>query len=223
MIFHSGAPGQRIESFAKRWRPPWSILSRKKILIFWGIFQIWGQILRFLVKITWFFSFSNKNDAESSRNFIKKWVLDPRRTKLVQMSLRKVDGKLTPSPRLVQEGPYGPIWAHIWAHQGPYGSIYGPILAPTRTGPEPGQGPNPDWAPTRPGPGKELSSWASKKHEVVEIGKTNQEQKELVSWTGLDRPGQASVWTSGRRISKCSGLNKGDNRQDYWVSNWFIN
>ena len=43
-------------------------------------------------------------------------------------------------PRPVQEGPYGPIWAHIWAHKGPYG-------------PQPGPGPNPDWAPTRPGPG----------------------------------------------------------------------
>ena len=26
---------------------------------------------------------------------------------------------------------------------------YGPIWAPTRTGPQPGLGPNPDWAPTR--------------------------------------------------------------------------
>ena len=31
--------------------------------------------------------------------------------------------------------PYGPIWAH----KGPYG----PIWAPTRTGPQPGLGPNP--------------------------------------------------------------------------------
>ena len=31
---------------------------------------------------------------------------------------------------------------------GPQGP-YGPIWAPTRTGPQPGLGPNPDWAPTR--------------------------------------------------------------------------
>ena len=74
-----------------------------------------------------------------------KSVLDPKRAKLVQMSLRKVDGNLTESPRPVQEdpygptwahmGPYGPTWTHIWAHKAPYGPIYGPIWAPTRTGP----------------------------------------------------------------------------------------
>ena len=33
--------------------------------IFWGIFGIFGQILRFLIKIMCFLSFSGKNDAES--------------------------------------------------------------------------------------------------------------------------------------------------------------
>ena len=36
----------------------------------------------FFVKITWFLSFSGKNDAESIRNFINKSVLDPKRAKL---------------------------------------------------------------------------------------------------------------------------------------------
>ena len=69
-------------------------------------------------------SFSGKNDAKSFRNFIENSVLDSKRAKLVQKSLRKVDGKLTLFPRPVQEDPYGPI--------------YGPIWAPTRTGPQPG-------------------------------------------------------------------------------------
>ena len=98
-------------------------------------------------------SFSSKNDAESFRNFIKKQVLDPKRAKLVQKSLRKVYGKYTESsktsktcpgrPIRAHMGPYGPTWAHIWAHKGPYG-------------PQPGPGPNPDWAPTRPGPYQNL-------------------------------------------------------------------
>ena len=55
-------------------------------------------------------------------------------------------------PIRAHKGPYGPIWAHIWAHKGPYGPIYWPIRA--HMGPyglQPGLGPNPDWAPTRPG------------------------------------------------------------------------
>ena len=49
----------------------------------------------------------------------------------------------TKSPDLVmsgpvQEDPYGP-------HMGPYG-------------PQPGPGPNPDWAPTRPGPESEVNA-----------------------------------------------------------------
>ena len=37
-----------------------------------------------------------------------------------------------------KSGPYGPIRA-LWAHKGPMGPY----------GPQPGPGPNPDWAPTR--------------------------------------------------------------------------
>ena len=55
-------------------------------------------------------------------------------------SWRKVDGKLTESLRNFKTCPGGPIRAHIWAHKGPYG----PIWAPTRTGPQPRLGPNPD-------------------------------------------------------------------------------
>ena len=54
------------------------------LLSFWSIFGILGQILRFWVKIIWFFSFSNKNDAESSRNFVKIPFLNPKRPKLDQ-------------------------------------------------------------------------------------------------------------------------------------------
>ena len=59
------------------------------LLIFvnsWGIFGIFGQILRFLVKIMCFLSFSSKNDAESFRNFVKNLALDPKRAKLDQKS-----------------------------------------------------------------------------------------------------------------------------------------
>ena len=48
-------------------------------------------------------------------------------------------------PDLSRRTHMGPIWAHM----GPYGPIrahkgpYGPIWAPTRTGPQPGLGPNP--------------------------------------------------------------------------------
>ena len=66
-----------------------------------GIFGIFGRILRFLVKITCFLSFSGKNDAESSISFIKNLVLDPKRAKLVQKS----DGNLTELPRPAQEDP----------------------------------------------------------------------------------------------------------------------
>ena len=64
---------------------------------------------------------------------IQFWTRNVRNlSKSLTETLRKVDGKFTESPRPVQEEPYGPIWAH----KGPYG-------------PQPGPGPNPDWAPTR--------------------------------------------------------------------------
>ena len=44
----------------------------------WVIFEIFGQILRFLIKITWFLSFSGKNDAESLWNFVKNLILKPK-------------------------------------------------------------------------------------------------------------------------------------------------
>ena len=44
--------------------------------------------------------------------------------------------------RPVQEGPYGPIRAHIWAHKGPYMGP-NPDRAPTRTGPAHGTEPGP--------------------------------------------------------------------------------
>ena len=53
---------------------------------FWGMFGILGQILRFLVKITCFLSFSSKNHAESSGNFVKNLILNPKRAKLNQKS-----------------------------------------------------------------------------------------------------------------------------------------
>ena len=53
-------------------------------------------MLRFLIKITWFLSFSNKNDAESFRNFIKNQILNPKHAKFNQNSsfghLRAVGG-----------------------------------------------------------------------------------------------------------------------------------
>ena len=52
-----------------------------------GILGILNQILKFLIKITCFFSFSSKNDGESSINFIKIPFLDPKRAKLVQSRL----------------------------------------------------------------------------------------------------------------------------------------
>ena len=45
-----------------------------------------GQILKFLIKIMWFLSFSNKNDAESLCHFVKIPFLDPKRAKLDQNS-----------------------------------------------------------------------------------------------------------------------------------------
>ena len=76
------------------WRPP-SVqeyfgknLGKICILIYFLVFLgIFGQILRFLIKITWFLSFSNKNDAESLCHFDKKkYFLDPKRAKLDQKS-----------------------------------------------------------------------------------------------------------------------------------------
>ena len=54
--------------------------------ICWGIFWIFGQILRFLIRITWFLSFSSKNDAESLCHFVKIPFLDPKRAELDQNS-----------------------------------------------------------------------------------------------------------------------------------------
>ena len=70
-----------------------------------GIFAILGQILRFFVKITWFFSLSNKKDAESSRNFIEILVLEPKRSKFVQQSYGKFTESLRNLPRPIQEDP----------------------------------------------------------------------------------------------------------------------
>ena len=104
-----------------------------------GLSEIFGQILRFLIKITWFLSFSNKNDSESFRNFIKNLVSDPKRATLVQKSYGKFMESLRNfqdlsrrthkgpyGPIRAHKGPYGPIraiWSHIWAHKGPYGPI----------------------------------------------------------------------------------------------------
>ena len=87
---------------------------------FWGIFWIFGQILRFLVKIMWFLSFSSKNDAESLWNFVKIPFLDPKRAKLDQ---KFWFGHVRTCPGGPIWAPYGPTWAHM--------------------------GPNPDWAPSR--------------------------------------------------------------------------
>ena len=52
-----------------------------------------------------------------------------------------MSGPVQEDPYGPHMGPYGPTWAHkgpygpIWAHMGPYG-------------PQPGPGPNPDWAPS---------------------------------------------------------------------------
>ena len=54
--------------------------------LFFCIFGIFGQILRFLVKITCFLSFSSKNHAESFINFVKNQILNPKRAKLDQKS-----------------------------------------------------------------------------------------------------------------------------------------
>ena len=44
------------------------------------------KILKLFVKITCFLSFSKQNHAESSRNFVKNLVLDPKRAKFDQKS-----------------------------------------------------------------------------------------------------------------------------------------
>ena len=63
-------------------------------------------------------------------------------SKSLTESLRKVYVIFQDLSRRTHKSPYGPIRAHIWAHKGPYG----PIWAPTRTGIQPGLGPNPAWA-----------------------------------------------------------------------------
>ena len=75
-------------------------------------------------------SFSSKNDAESSRNSIKNKVLDPKRAKFIQKSY----GKFMESLRNFQD-------LSSRTHKVP--RPYAPIWAPTRTGPQPGLGPNP--------------------------------------------------------------------------------
>ena len=104
-------------------RKPWIF---EYFPIFFWYFQEFGQVLRFSIKITWFLSVSGKNDAESSSNFIKNSVLDPKRAKLIQSlteSLRNVYVIFQDLSRRFHKGQYWPIWAHIWAHKGPYGPI----------------------------------------------------------------------------------------------------
>ena len=64
------------------------LLQQKWCRIIYKFHQntIFGQILRFWVKITWFLSFSSKNHAESSRNLIKNSVLDPKWAKFNRKS-----------------------------------------------------------------------------------------------------------------------------------------
>ena len=72
--------------------------------MFWNIFGVFGQVLRFLIKITWFLSFSMQSHAQSSRNFVTNFILDPKRVKFDQKS-------------------------NIWAYMGPYGPGQGPWRA----------------------------------------------------------------------------------------------
>ena len=62
---------------------PYSYLFLKLCL---SIFWMFGQILMFLIKITWFLSFSYKNDAESLCYFVKILFLDLKRAKFDQKS-----------------------------------------------------------------------------------------------------------------------------------------
>ena len=67
---------------------------------------------------------------ESSRNFIKNQVWDPKRAKLVQKSYGKFTevygtSKTCPGgPIRAHMDPYGPIYGPIWVHMGPYGSSW---------------------------------------------------------------------------------------------------
>ena len=54
--------------------------------VFLRIFKVLCQILCFLLEKTCFLSFSKQNHAESSRNFVKNSVLDPKTAKLNQKS-----------------------------------------------------------------------------------------------------------------------------------------
>ena len=56
------------------------------LMIFYNMFGIFGQILKFLINITWFLSFSSKNDAASLCHFVKIQFLDLKRAKLDQNS-----------------------------------------------------------------------------------------------------------------------------------------
>ena len=65
---------------------PRKIDGKPILTYFWVFFGIFGQILRFLINIKSFLSFSNKNHAESSMNFVKIPFLDPKHAKLEQTS-----------------------------------------------------------------------------------------------------------------------------------------
>ena len=81
-----------------------------------------GQILKFLIKITWFLSFSGKNDAESLWNFVKNLFLNPKHAKIHQKSwfghvwTCKVVIWTCPdlkSPDLVMSGPEKSWFGHV--------------------------------------------------------------------------------------------------------------
>ena len=88
----------------------------KTFIFVWDIFWIFDQILRFSVKLKWFFSFSGKNGAESFINFVKIQFLDPKRAKFDQKS---EIGHVRTCQDLSKR-----------THKDPYGkSSYGPIRA----------------------------------------------------------------------------------------------
>ena len=72
----------------------------------------------------------------------KFWIRNVRNwSKSRTESLRKIYVIFQDLSRRIHKGPYGPMRAH----KGPKRADMGPY------GPQPGPGPNPDWAPTRPG------------------------------------------------------------------------
>ena len=90
-----------------------------------GIFGNLGQLLRFLIKITWFLSFSNKNDAESLCHFVKNLILDPKRVKFDQNSdfchvrtfswLHKVNPRKTVGKPIFLSGFLG-LFSDFWSN-----------------------------------------------------------------------------------------------------------